>query len=100
MWDFAHPVVQKPVKGLRVVTSVAFCREDFQVVASSAAKVGESLSAYIRQAALDRAAGRSRVEEVSGSAGLCYFGLPATPSRTTIASVVEVAVLEPGTTYG
>ena len=51
-WEDAEDAVQPPVKAPRAVVSIAFSREDFQMVADYAKRHGMKTSEYIREAAL------------------------------------------------
>lgn len=54
-WDFEKADVRPGVKKSRAVVSVAFTREDFELVARAAEEFGMKVSEFIRAAALDRA---------------------------------------------
>lgn len=58
-WDFENPEVKEPTKAPRVVFSVAFRREDFITVSEYAERMGKKTSEFIREAALEKATGRS-----------------------------------------
>jgi hypothetical protein len=59
-WDYDHAETRQPVTSDRVVTSVAFRRDDFRLVTNVAQKLGKKTSEFIREAAIERASGRSR----------------------------------------
>ena len=52
-WDFAGAETHPGRKAARAIVSVAFSREDFELVCSAAEKRGVKLSALIRSATLD-----------------------------------------------
>jgi hypothetical protein len=54
-WDFDKAEVHPPVNGNRVVVSVAFPGDAFEQVIASAEHLGMCVSAFIRQAALEKA---------------------------------------------
>lgn len=54
-WDFDQVVVHSGVQKARAVVSVAFSREDFELVAKAANDKGMKTSAFIRDAALAKA---------------------------------------------
>ena len=61
-WDIDNGVV-RPGKKVRTVVSVAFSREEIEVVAKAAQQVREKTSEFIRGAALDKASAMSQVTE-------------------------------------
>lgn len=72
-WEFEHATKRPGVKGRRAVVSVAFAREEFEIVDEGAERSGEKLSEFIRKAALGRAARHSAIAApalISGSSGL------------------------------
>ena len=52
-WDFEGAETHPARKNARAIVSVAFSREDFELVCSAAEKRGVKLSALIRAATLD-----------------------------------------------
>ena len=66
-WDFDHPQKVLPVKGPRVVVSVALSNTEFEVIAAEAERTGKPVSRFIREAAVAAAAGK-------GSGGVILYG--------------------------
>lgn len=54
-WDLDAPMGREGVKNPRAVVSVAFAREDFELVARVARRSGMKTSEFIRGASLERA---------------------------------------------
>ena len=54
-WDFENAEKREPSRRPRAVVSVAFPREDFELVERRARKLGKKLSEFIREASLARA---------------------------------------------
>jgi hypothetical protein len=65
-WDFENRQRHEAVKKPRAVVSVAFSREDFERIEEQAERLGITLSKFIRDAALEKAAS---VEAGSGLSG-------------------------------
>lgn len=55
-WDFEKAERHPPVKGPRVIVSVAFPRDAYEQVARSAQQRGMRVSEFIREASLEKAA--------------------------------------------
>lgn len=55
-WDFEHAARRPGVKRPRAVVSVAFGRRDFERVSAYAERSQKRTSAFLREAALDKAA--------------------------------------------
>ncbi len=55
-WDLEHAELHPPVKNARVILSVAFPSQHFQIVARCAEQMGKKLSEFVREAALERVA--------------------------------------------
>ena len=75
-WDWETAEMRPPVKAGRTVVSVAFAREDFQLVAKFADRVGKRTSVFIREAALDKVkeqTGSATFHLTSGSQGAVIF---------------------------
>ena len=68
-WDFEHASKRPGVKGRRAVVSVAFPRDEFEVVDEGAERSGEKLSEFIRKAALNRASRHSAIAATALSGG-------------------------------
>ncbi len=72
-WDFATAERRPGSKVSRAVVSVAFSREDFELVGERAEQLGLKVSEFVRSAAIDAAvarAGRVQVVSATGSSGL------------------------------
>ena len=54
-WDLEHAVLKPGRKNARAVVSVAFPGRDFDRVEMAAERAGKKLSAFIREAAVNRA---------------------------------------------
>jgi hypothetical protein len=54
-WDFENAEKREPARRPRAVVSVAYPREDFELVEQRARKLGKKLSEFIREASLARA---------------------------------------------
>jgi hypothetical protein len=96
-WDFASAHRHPPAKRGRAVVSVAFPREDFELVAGQAERERKKLSEFIREAAVARAKGMAYGGElppptVSGS--VSFGTLYAVWSRSYTAGP-SVPSLEP-----
>ncbi len=63
-WDFEHPEAKTPVRKSRVVVSVAFRGDDFDLVAESAEHFNMKTSEFIRNAALEKATTRAELLSV------------------------------------
>ncbi len=102
-WAFEKAEMQPPVKGRRAVVSVAFPREEFDLVDECAERSGMKLSEFIRKAALSRVSNRSALAAppvISGSSGLVIItpGLASTTQASVgVAQEVELtaSVLRP-----
>jgi hypothetical protein len=102
-WDFEHVSRRPGVKGRRAVVSVAFPRNEFEIVDECAERSGEKLSEFIRRAALSRASNRSAVAAppiISGSSGVITgspWSASVTQTETRVAQETKPAreVLEP-----
>jgi hypothetical protein len=102
-WDFEQPIVREPVKVSRVVVSVAFRREDFARVSAYAEQVGKKVSEFIREAAIEQAAGQrtSTLVHGSGSAGTTWWADRTPITRVNIYGLsVKPLMEETATTYG
>jgi hypothetical protein len=102
-WDFEQPTAREPVKSSRVVVSVAFPREDFVRVSTCAEQAGKKVSEFIREAAIERAAGQreSTLVHGSGSVGTTWWA-DRTPITRVVAYVLSAMppTEESATTYG
>ena len=52
-WDFNAVKVHPAVKSARAIVSVAFSREDYELVSLCAESSGQRISEFIREAALE-----------------------------------------------
>ena len=71
-WDFDNAVEHPPVRGRRAIVSVAFPRDDFQLVSGTAAQLGMKTSEFIRKAAIDKASTSAEILSIAwigGTAG-------------------------------
>ena len=81
-WDFERPGVKEPVKASRVVVSVAFKRDDFTRVSEYARHTGKRISEFIREAAIDKAAGSSTILLVDIGGSISQWWSEQMPSYT------------------
>lgn len=90
-WDFERAARRRGVRAPRAVVSVAFRREDFELVAAAAERANMKLSEFIRAAAL--AAARSRSEPgrlmIDGASGAAVFYAGRASAHTELGSVVR-----------
>ncbi len=100
-WDFEHAEMTEPPKSPRTIVSVAFKNDDFKIVSKSANGLGKKISEFIREAALDKATGRSSsiTFHTFASSGTlwCADNLPS----STLVRTPEIVppAFEPITTY-
>lgn len=87
-WDFENPIEVPANKKSRAVVSVAFGRDDFERVVTTARREGKRTSEFIRDAALAMArAPGARAIFFAASGGLgsvVYAGEAASATRSTI----------------
>ena len=81
-WDFERPEVKEPVKASRVVVSVAFKRDDFTRVSEYARRTGKRTSEFIREAAIDKAAGSGTIIIVDIGGSRSQWWTEQMPSHT------------------
>lgn len=90
-WDDEEDAVRPAVKSPRAIVSVAFSREDFEVLVAHAKQHGMKTSEFIRRAALERMSPKQQPVAVSVT-GAVYTRYPAVaPPRPKI----EVRMPEP-----
>jgi hypothetical protein len=87
-WDYERAERRPAAKGGRSIVSVAFPREDFEVVADAAEREGEKLSEFVRKAALTRARHHESAPATAtvsgGGFGIAlYADRPMTASRAS-----------------
>ena len=80
-WDDASLEVRQPTKKPRAVVSVAFPSADFDLISAKAREQGETVSGYIRTAALEHA--KSPVTSIVWSATGSVFSIHGSPFPTT-----------------
>lgn len=68
-WDFDNAIEHPPVKGRRAVVSVAFPRDDFQLVSGTAAQLGMKTSEFIRKAAVEKASASAEIMSIAWIGG-------------------------------
>jgi hypothetical protein len=68
-WDYENAERRPPAKAARAVVSVAFSREEFDLVATSAEREGMKTSEFIREAALEKAGAHTEVTRLTWSGG-------------------------------
>ncbi len=83
-WDFSQSVVVQGAKP-RAVVSVAFAREDHQVVVQAAKADGVNTSEFIRTAALSKARARTSVTTFA-FAGMTLTGMIQTEGPSVVES--------------
>lgn len=91
-WDWDNAEVVEPKKPARAIVSVPFQRDDFQVVAARAREMGQSTSAFIRAAALEKASRSSEVVvsiEWAGTTGGSFYSTALPASITRAPSVIQ-----------
>jgi hypothetical protein len=66
-WDTNKVEVKKPAKPARVVFSVAFKRDDFNLISKYAEFCGMKTSRFISEAAIEKATGQGKLLFRSGS---------------------------------
>ncbi len=89
-WDFDAAVAGVPPKVGRVVCSVAFQRREFDLVAAYAERVGKRTSQFIREAAMEKAAGGpgpASFVYASGSPGTIWAFSPILATSAVAAAV-------------
>jgi len=87
-WDFDQAETKGPVKSNRVVVSVAFQRTDFQLVSKLAQRLGKKTSEFIREAAVEKASGKtwSAIVYASTNVGF-HWAANYLPNTTRLAPV-------------
>jgi hypothetical protein len=79
-WDFEKAEAKEPARSPRVVVSVAYKNQDFDIVADYAERTGKKVSEFIREASLEKATGRGStfsIHSASGTASIwCSHMLP------------------------
>lgn len=76
-WDFARAERRPGTKQGRAVISVAFPREELEIIAEAAEQRATTVSAFIREAALEKAAPRSRILYLTVTGTMQTQPLPA-----------------------
>ena len=84
-WDDDSLAVRQPTKKPRAVVSVAFPSADFELISAKAREKGETVSGYIRTAALEHA--KSPVTSVMWSGTGSVFSTHGSPFPTTQSDV-------------
>jgi hypothetical protein len=69
-WDFENAERREPTRRPRAVVSVAFSRDDFELVEERAKRLGKKLSEFIREASLARARGSEPIRPVVTFGGM------------------------------
>ena len=93
-WDFESAEVHRPVKKPRAIVSVAFPREDFELVSERASQLGMKTSEFIRVAAIEKASVKAEVYEMAwhGGSSVSFFvmgNLSASSSQGTAQAQVN-----------
>lgn len=91
--DFERAARRRGVRVPRAVVSVAFRREDFELVAAAAERANMKLSEFIRAAALAAArGGRSEPGRlvIDGASGAAVFYADRAPAYTELGSAVRL----------
>lgn len=87
-WDYERPEVRQPVRASRVVVSVAFQRDDFELASRYAERMGKKISEFIREAAIETAGGRGgHIVMFSSGNGFTLWGTPKMPSVTRVSAL-------------
>ena len=88
-WALEDATPGRRTKPARAIVSVAFTREDFDLVSESAEQAGMRTSAFIRTAALERASPVGHLIDVStGTAGV-FVAQAELPPITDVAARVS-----------
>ncbi len=93
-WDYERAERISPQKKARAVVSVAFSREDLELIGDYAERLGQKTSAYIRQAAIEKASAHAQVNSVrwfGASIGSFAVSVDLGPTTHVNAPLVEVA---------
>ncbi len=85
-WDFSNPEVRKPNKMTRVVVSVSFHRDDFDVVSQHAELAGKRTSEFIRNATLEKTRQSDSVLYLFGTGGAATVWSTDPVPNITVAS--------------
>jgi hypothetical protein len=89
-WDWERAQARPGRKKPRAVVSVAFKRDDFEIVAAFAERAGMKLSEFIRSAAIGCAEGKMMVVFLtSGTPGAGGGGLLSLPAVTQMSTKVD-----------
>lgn len=91
-WDFERAARRRSVRAPRAVVSVAFRREDFELVAAAAERANMKLPEFIRTAALAAARGgqsEPRRLVIDGASGAAVFYADRAPAYTELGSAVR-----------
>lgn len=75
-WDTNKSEVRQPVKSQRVVFSVSFHRDDFDLVSKYAELCGKKTSEFIREAAIEKASEKGELAQIvfrGGSQGMLFI---------------------------
>lgn len=86
-WDVDKAEVKQPVKPSRVVFSVAFHRDEFELVSKHASLLGKKTSHFIRDAAIQRTLQESEPVLFSNVSFSLYASWFADPQPDTIVPV-------------
>ena len=85
-WDTSQVEVGQPKKPSRVVFSVAFSRDDFNLISKYADFCGMKTSKFINEAAIEKASGQGELLFRGGSQGASWIISGDKIGTTTIAS--------------
>ena len=88
-WDYEHAEARAPVKSARVVVSVAFRRDDFEIVSKYAERLRKKTSEFIREAAIEKATSQNSITYVQGFGSLGSLWLSSNLPSSTRASAHE-----------
>jgi len=92
-WDTSKIEVRQAKKSTRVVFSVAFNRDDFDLVSKYAEFCGVKTSKFISEAAIEKATGQSELFFKGGSQDASWIISEDKISTTTIASAPHADIL-------
>lgn len=68
-WGWESAKFVQPTKTPRAIVSVAFSRNEFQFVAEAAVQIQQPVSAFIREAAIEKAMGEQVIQPLGVSMG-------------------------------
>ena len=89
-WDYKHAERRPGVRKTRTVLSVAFPRDDFELISQYAQGLGMKVSEFVRKAALEKASARANVamlEWMGGTSGSFAVSVALGPTTSALSEV-------------